>query len=489
MQDLTKRIAIIGGGISGLSAAFYLERARREGVNLDYVVYEASPRFGGSMFSEHVDGCVVEAGPDSFLTEKPWAQTLARQIGLEDQLIGSNDAQRKTYILVNGKLVVIPDGLMFMVPTKLLPILSTPLFSWGTKLRMAAEWLHPPRRSQHDETVASLVKRHYGSEMVDRLADPLLSGVYGGEASGLSVRAVLPRFANMEKTHGSLGRAMLAARKKMPAAIRSAKPLPLFTSMKNGMQQMVDGVLAHIHPAALRTSTPVRGLTLRDGAWQVAAARDAESYDGIIIAVPAPVASNLLRATQPDLAHELGQIAYSSSVTVTLGYGKDVLEKLPPGFGFLVPRTEGTRMLACTFVHVKFPHRAPPDRALLRVFLGGSRDEQILALPDAQILDVVRNELRQILGLTAEPRFSRVYKWKGAMAQYGVGHLERLERIQRLRATLPSLTLAGNAYRGIGVPDCILSGKDAAEEIAGPSPRVTEVIPAPPDPVAPQQVR
>ena len=484
-----KRVAIIGGGISGLSASFYLERLRREGVALDYVLYEAAGRFGGSMFSEHVDDCVVEAGPDSFLSEKPWAQVLARHIGLEDQLIGSNDAQRKTYILVNGRLVVIPDGLMFMVPTKLLPTVFTPLFSWGTKLRMAAEWLHPPRASKGDETVASLVKRHYGPEMVDRLADPLLSGVYGGEAANLSVRAVLPRFADMEAKHGSLGRAMLAARKKLPSAIRSAKPLPLFTSMKDGMQQMVDGILAQANGAALRTSSPVRELKLRDRAWQVTANGATESYDAIVIAVPAPAASLLLRPAQPELAAELGQIAYSSSVTVTLGYGKDVLDALPPGFGFLVPRTEGRRMLACTFVHTKFPHRAPPDRALLRVFLGGSRDEEILSVPDSQIVELVRGELRQILGVTADPRFSRVYKWKGAMAQYSVGHLDRLERIERLRQSLPGLTLAGNAYRGIGVPDCILSGQKAAEEIAGPSPRVTEVIPATANPVAPQQVR
>src|SRR5581483_1692855 len=327
-----KRVAIIGGGISGLSAAFYLERARREGIALDYVLYEATSRFGGSMFSENVDDCVVEAGPDSFLTEKPWAQTLARQIGLEDQLIGSNDAQRKTYILVNGKLVVIPDGLMFMVPTKLLPILSTPLFSWGTKLRMAAEWLHPPRRSKEDETVAALVQRHYGPEMVDRLADPLLSGVYGGEAATLSVRAVLPRFADMEAKHGSLGRAMLATRKKLHPLVRQAKPLPLFTSMKTGMQQMVDGVLARVNRSALRTSSPVRGLNFRDGIWEVASNGATESYDAMIVAIPAPTASSLLRAAQPELANELGAITYSSSVTVTLGYGKDVLDALPPGF-------------------------------------------------------------------------------------------------------------------------------------------------------------
>src|SRR5216684_7413665 len=210
-----KRIAIIGGGISGLSAAFALEEQRRSGAPLEYVLFESTPRLGGVLVTDRVDGCLVEAGPDSFLTEKPWAADLCRQVGLGDQLIGSNDAARKTYILVKGRLVAIPDGLMFMVPTKLLPTAFSPLFSLGTKLRMAREWFHPPRTADQDETVASLVERHYGAEMVERLADPLLSGVYGGEASQLSVRAVLPRFTEMEASHGSLGRAMLAARKKM----------------------------------------------------------------------------------------------------------------------------------------------------------------------------------------------------------------------------------------------------------------------------------
>ncbi|MGA8199904.1 MAG: protoporphyrinogen oxidase, partial [Candidatus Sulfotelmatobacter sp.] len=208
------RIAIIGGGISGLSAAFTLEEPRRSGA-LEYVLYETTPNLGGVLRTEHIDGCIVEAGPDSFITEKPWAANLCRTLGLGDQLIGSNDADRKTYILVRGRLIPMPDGLMFMVPTKILPTGFSPLFSWSTKLRMAQELFHPPRPAGADESVASMVERHYGSEMVDRLADPLLSGVYGGEAASLSVRAVLPRFAEMERTHGSLGRAMLAARKKM----------------------------------------------------------------------------------------------------------------------------------------------------------------------------------------------------------------------------------------------------------------------------------
>src|SRR5579864_8039747 len=219
------RIAIIGGGISGLSAAFEIEQRRRSGVEVEYVLYESSARLGGVLRTERIDGCSVEAGPDSFATEKPWAADLCRALGIGDQLIGSNDADRKTYILTRGRLVEMPDGLMFMVPTKILPTGLSPLFSLKTKLRMTQELFHPPRAVDHDESVASFVERHYGAEMVDRLADPLLSGVYGGEAAGLSVRAVLPRFAEMERQHGSLGRAMLAARKKMPSAIRRAKPL------------------------------------------------------------------------------------------------------------------------------------------------------------------------------------------------------------------------------------------------------------------------
>src|SRR5579863_9214949 len=254
-----KRIAIIGGGISGLSAAFTLEKQRRAGASLEYVVYESTPRLGGVLVTERVDGCLVEAGPDSFLTEKPWASDLCRELGLSDELIGSNDADRKTYIVAKGRLALIPDGLMFMVPTKIMPTVMSPLFSVRTKLRMAGEWFHPPRRADADETVAAFVERHYGPEMVDRLADPLLSGVYGGEASQLSVRAVLPRFAEMEASHGSLGRAMLAARKRMPQSSK-APPRPLFTSLKDGMQQLVDAVLSRLPSSALRTNTPVQAI-------------------------------------------------------------------------------------------------------------------------------------------------------------------------------------------------------------------------------------
>ena len=463
-----KRIAIVGGGISGLAAAFALEERRRAGESLEFVVYESGPRFGGVLVTEQVDGCLIEAGPDSFLTEKPWAADLCRRIGIADQLIGSNDSARKTYILVRGKLVPLPDGLMFLVPTKLAPALLSPIFSAATKLRMAREWWYPPRRSNGDESVAALVERHYGAEMVDRLADPLLSGVYGGEASQLSARAVLPRLVEMESKHGSLGRGMLAARKNTN---HSPSGPPIFTSLKGGMQQLSEALVTKLSAGSLRADSPVQAVQRQDRGWIVSAGYASDRFDAVIVATPATAAAPLLEIASADLAAELRAIPYSSSVTVTLGFdkdkdkNKDVRVVLPPGFGFLVPRSEGKRMLAATFVHNKFSHRAPEDRALIRCFLGGSRDEQVLQLTDEAILGIVRDELREIVGLKAEPLFTRIYRWRGAMAQYTIGHLDRLERIESLLKPLPGLALAGNGYRGIGVPDCVRLGEEAVQQV------------------------
>ena len=332
---------------------------------------------------------------------------------------------------------------------------------------MAQELFYPPRAVDHDESVADFVERHYGREMVDRLADPLLSGVYGGESSSLSVRAVLQRFAEMERTHGSLGRAMLAARRKMSSGPRKPAP-PLFTSLRNGMQSLAETIVSRLNPASLLTNTLVKTIHLESGGWSVSVGTQAEHFDTVIVALPAPAAATVLRDVSSDLSSELGTIQYSSSITVGLEYDREVRQSLPPGFGFLVPRSERKRLLAATFVHNKFPHRAPEDRALLRCFFAGSNAESVWDLTDEQIVGIVRDELQQILGpqvrgLRAEPLSARVYKWKSAMAQYGVGHLERLERIETLRKAMPGLALAGNAYRGIGVPDCVRSGRDAVK--------------------------
>jgi protoporphyrinogen/coproporphyrinogen III oxidase len=457
------RIAIIGGGISGLAAAHTLEEFRRAGKDIEYVLYESSARLGGVLRTERIDGCVIEAGPDSFLTEKSWAIDFCRSIGLGDQLISSNDTARKTYILNRGHLVEMPDGLMFMVPTKILPTGFSKLFSWKTKLRMTRELMQSPRTADQDESVASFVERHYGAEMVHRLADPLLSGIYGGDAANLSVRAVLPRFVEMERTHGSLGRAMMAAKKRSSKS--PEKHASIFTSLKNGMQQLPDAIVSALPRSALLTNAPVEAVQAEGGGWVVSAGMKSDHFDAVILALPAQAGASVVRLISPALSAELGAIQYTSSIAVGLGYDREVRHALPPGFGFLVPRTEGKRILATTFVHNKFPYRAPEDRALLRCFFAGNAADNISLMSDDEIVGIVRSDLQQILGLHAEPLFSRVFRWKSAMAQYSVGHLDRLERIERLRGQLPRFALAGNAYRGIGIPDCIRSGQDAARQV------------------------
>jgi protoporphyrinogen/coproporphyrinogen III oxidase len=458
-----KRIAIIGGGISGLAAAFALEKQRRSGVAFEFVLFEANSRLGGVLLTEHVDGCQIEAGPDSFLTEKPWARELCRELGLGDQLIGSNDGERQTYILVKGKLVSIPDGLMFMVPTKVLPVVLSALFSVKTKLRMMRECFLRPR-ADGDETVASFVERHYGPEMVERLADPLLSGVYGGEAASLSVQATLPRFAEMEAHYGSLSRAMLAARiSKKETTDRFGRSL--FTSLKGGMQQMVETLASHMPPSALCLNSPVQLIRTYDNKFLISVGNSCQEFDAVIVSTPAYTAAELLKCVDAGVAGELREVQYTSSVTVNLICDGSINAALPRGFGFLVPRSEAKRTIATTFVHHKFPHRAPENRALLRCFIGGSRNDDIVDLSDEKIVSIVQKELCQILGFALNPLSSRVYRWKRAMAQYGVGHLKRLERIDLAMKRLPNLALAGNAYHGIGVPDCVRSGSDAAAKV------------------------
>src|SRR6266700_6477086 len=402
-----KRIAIIGGGISGLSAAFRLEQRRKQGAQLEYVLLASGPRFGGVIRTERIDDCLIEAGQDSFLTEKAWAADLCRELGLGDQLIGSNDADRKTYILVNGRLVPLPDGLMFMVPTNLWATVSSPLFSLTTKLQMVREWLHKPSASPDDVSVAEFVTRHYGREMVDRVADPLLAGVYGGSADELSVRSVLPRFVEMEAKHGSLTRGMLASRTKRQGTVSQ----PLFTSLKNGMQQMVDALLVQIPESARCLNAPIEAVKPEFRKWLAMNSGRTEEFDAIVMAIPAYETAGLIAGAAPPLASDLGAIRYSSSVIVVLGYDAKVRAALPPGFGFLVPRTENRRILAGTLVHNKFDHRAAEDRAVVRCFLGGTRDEGALQLSDDEIQLTVRQELKELLGIAAEPVFVRTYKW------------------------------------------------------------------------------
>ncbi len=485
------RVAIIGGGIAGLAAAYELERARGAGAEVEYTLFESRERLGGSLASEVVNGVVLERGPDSFLSEKPAGAELCRELGLADQLTPSNDANRKTYIVVKNRLVPLPDGLMFLIPTKLVPTALSGLFSPATKIRMALELLHPPRPSGQDESVAALVERHFGQEAVDRLADPLLSGIYGGDATQLSARTVLPKLVEMETQYGSLTRGMLAAHKqmraKMVAALATsgngtggtqgqsgqrpnAGPRSIFTTLKGGLQQLVDALEARLNPKWVRKSTAVSSLERMGDGWRIRCAGAIENYDAVIVASPAWVAGGLVAATDAGLGDDLSAIPYSSSITVNLVFDEAQLGQLPDGFGFLVPAVEGRAMLACTFVHRKFVGRTPTGKAVLRAFLGGAKNEALLDQSDEVLVATVRRELSEILGarvlgphIPAEA--TQVSRWRRAMAQYAVGHQERMKRVKERMATLPGLRLAGNAYDGIGIPDCIRTGRNAAKEL------------------------
>jgi oxygen-dependent protoporphyrinogen oxidase len=482
------RTAIIGGGIAGLAAAYELEQARKSGARVEYTLFESRDRLGGSLSSEIVDGAVLERGPDSFLTEKPAAAELCRELGLATELTPSNDANRKTCIVVRNRLVPLPDGLMFLVPTKLIPTALTRLFSLSTKIRMGLELLHPPRPTGlPDESVAALVERHFGRETVDRLADPLLSGIFGGDATQLSARTVLPRLVEMEEEYGSLTRGMLAAHRKMRARAKtliqqgkSGASRPIFTAMRGGMQQLVDALTARLDPASVRLSTLVGDLEKVERGWKVSDTGAVEMFDAVIMASPAWAAGALLGGVDPVLGKELSAIPYSSSITINLIYDETQLGRLPDGFGFLVPVVEGRSMLACTFVHRKFLGRTPQGKVVLRAFLGGMKNEALMAAPDAALVATVRRELSQILGnrvlpQSAQPEHAQVSRWPRAMAQYAVGHQERVQLIARRVAALPGLRLAGNAYDGIGVPDCIRLGRKAAKEVVALS--FTAVLP------------
>jgi protoporphyrinogen/coproporphyrinogen III oxidase len=455
-----KRVAIIGGGIAGLSAAFYLEKARRAGTPLAWTLFEKSGRLGGVIQTERREGYVLEAGPDSFLTAKPDGAQLCRDLGIGDQLIRSNDAERKTYILVRGRLVPIPDGLQFMVPTRVWPMVTTPLFSWGTKLRMAAELFSPGRTQARDETVAEFVGRHFGGQMVERVAEPLLAGIYGGDAANLSVRAVLPRFVEMEREHGSLVQATLRARRENRGA--NTQPQPLFTSLKHGMQQMVDALVAQLPASSLRLHQEDVSLRRSGDGWLLQSTGGNETYDSVLLAVPAPAAAALLRSVQPQIAGPLEKIKYTSSAAVALAYDP---ADFPPGHGFLVPRAEQRQMLACTFVHKKFLHRAPEGSALLRCFISSSRVPGLLGYSDAAVHETVLRELKEILGLSVKPRFTRVFRWECALPQYETGHLERVAEMEKLLSELPGACVIGNSLHGIGIPDCIRSARLAVERV------------------------
>ena len=413
--------------------------------------------------TEKIEGCTIEAGPDSFLAVKPAAMDLIRDLGLAGDVIGSNDHLRITYVRKGGKLVPLPDGLMMMVPTKILPLVGTGLLSWGTKIRMGLELIRAPKPHTEDQSVADFVREHYGQEAVDYLAEPLLSGIYGGDPRELSVTAVLPRFVELAAKYGSLTRGVLASRALAP---KTATPAPLFRTLKGGLGQMVGAVEAAIQGKVTVRQTRVETVERTvAGGFRVRAGGEWLEADRVIVACEAHSGAALLPAVDGRIAELLGKVNYSSSMTVAVGYDAADFKAPPSGFGFLVPKKERKRLVACTWVGTKFSYRVPEGKIVARCFLGGMEDAGVLKESDEAVAATVEAELREVAGVTAKPKFTRIARWPRSMAQYTVGHTERQAELEARLGAIAGLYVAGNAYQGIGIPDCIRMGRAAAESI------------------------
>jgi oxygen-dependent protoporphyrinogen oxidase len=464
-----KRVAIIGGGITGLAAAFHLmELAAARALPLQVTLFERGARLGGALDTTRRDGFVIETGADSFLSEKPAAAELAKRLGLENELIGTNPRFRKTYVVRGGRLVAIPEGFSLLAPARLGPVMKSPLLSPIGKLRLAMEPLIPRRRATGDESLGSFVRRRMGAEVLDRIAQALAGGIYTADPDRLSLGATMPRFIEMERVHGSVIRGLKAANRNRPeqAGGTSGARYSLFLSFRGGMRTLVDALAARLGEC-VRMGTEVLEICAAQGStWRLSLPNGADfETDAIVLAAPAQAASRMLMNVTPSLANALGQISYASAATVNLAYRIADFPRPPETFGFVVPVKEGRRIIAGSFSSVKFAGRAPEGTVLLRVFLGGALNDQMMRLDEAAMVGAAREEVLALLGVRAEPRLTLVRRWPDSMPQYAVGHLDRVAEIERLAGELPGLALAGAAYRGVGIPDCIRSGELAAESV------------------------
>ncbi len=459
-MEQQRRIVIVGGGITGLAAAYRLQQLAPDA---RLTLLEGDARLGGKIVTERVDGFVVEGGPDSFLASKPRGLGLSRELGLEPRLSDVSSSVRRAYVMRAQKLYELPDGLTGLIPTRLGPIARSGLLSPLAKVRLALDFYLPPRQGQADESLAAFTRRRLGREVYERLVEPLMSGIYAGDGDQLSLAATFPQLRQAEREHGSLIRGVLAnqARNATSARRRSG-----FLTPVNGLAELVQVLEAGLGQVDIRLAARVSNVMPVEGSYLVHLA-DGEllSADAVILAAPAFVSAGLVAGFDVSLASALGAIPHVSTATVSVAYPLAQIPRPLDAHGYLIPRMEGRPLLACTFTSVKFPHRAPEGFALIRAFVGRAGQEDVLQGSDEDVLAQVRAELRRTLGISAYPLLSRVFRWPKGMPQYTLGHLERLAQIEQRLSAHPGLSLAGNAYRGVGIPDCIASGEAAAEQV------------------------
>ena len=445
-------VAVVGGGISGLAAAYELQRR-----GLTVRVLEAGTRAGGVITTERFDGWVIDGGPDSILVQKPAAVALCRELGIADRLV-STLTPRTAYILRDNRLHRIAEGSFLGFPLDVRSLARSSVFSLGGRLRMACELFMPRRGGDEDESVGTFVRRRFGQEAVDYLAEPLLAGIHAGDVDRLSTQALFPRLLEAERQSGSVVRAFRAMR---------ARPSPngAFVSLPGGTGELVDALLAALAPGTVIVSARVADIR-RHPHYRIETAAGPVEARAVILAVPAYVAASLLRGFDTTIAALTEAIPYASTATVALGYRREQIADRMEGSGFVVPRVERNPLLAATWVTSKWPHRAPAGHALLRGFLGGGRDPRRLEADDAELVGLVVEELTQLLGITGPPLFTRLFRWTRQSPQYEVGHLQRVATIERQLASIPGMFVTGSGFRAIGIPDCIGDGRETAARTA-----------------------
>ena len=466
---MTKDIIVIGGGISGLAAAHRLTELSRTGSTAYRVtLLEASDRLGGVIATEHADNLLLELGPDSYITDKPAALRLCERLGLADRLIAPQQGGLKLYTVHRGALEPLPEGFLLMAPTRVGSVLQSPVFSWSGKLRMALEPLIPRRSHDGDESLASFVRRRLGREVLERVAQPLIGGIYASDPEALSLDATMPRFREMERSHGSvIVGSRRAQRRRAQAADETGARWSLFVSIDGGMEVLVRRIEEALGPGVARLGGTVRELSWNPDArrWRVDTGHAGLEADAVICTLPAFAAAQALTTLDSELAGELGAIPFSSTATVNLAYRRSDIAHPLDGYGFVVPHVERRKIMACTFSSVKYAGRAPEDIALLRCFAGGALQPDLLDQPDELLEAQVREDLEALLGISGTPILCRTTRYPDCMPQYNVGHLDRVERIETRLKRFPTLALAGKSYRGVGIADCIHGGETAAEGI------------------------